>query len=212
MPDLSFQIEDALATPNSAVPEISFKVRTTNADRGAIHSIALRVQVQIEPVRRRYTAAEQEHLKELFGEPERWSKSLHPLVWANVNLNVSGFTGSTVIDVPVPCTFDFNIAVTKYIHGLEDGEIPVTLLFSGTIFHPGSMGLQIAQIPWDRAASYRLPVRVWKEMMDLHYPGTAWLCLRREVFERIEEFRARHGISSWEQTFERMLGLTAGVR
>jgi hypothetical protein len=85
-------------------------------------------------------------------------------------------------------------------------------MFSGTIFYPGPMGLQIAQIPWDRAATYRLPVRVWKEMMDLHYPGTAWLCLRREVFERIEEFRARHGISSWEQTFERMLGLTAGVR
>jgi hypothetical protein len=212
MPDLSFQIEDASATPNSAVPEISFKARTTNADRGAIHSMALRVQVQIEPVRRRYTAAEQEHLKELFGEPERWSKSLHPLVWANINLNVSGFTGSTVIDVPVPCTFDFNVAVTKYIYGLEDGEIPVSLLFSGTIFYPGPMGLQIAQIPWDRAATYRLPLRVWKEMMDLHYPGTAWLCLRREVFERIEEFRARHGISSWEQTFERMLGLTAGVR
>jgi Family of unknown function (DUF6084) len=88
----------------------------------------------------------------------------------------------------------------------------VTLLFSGTVFYPGPTGLQIGQIPWDRGASYRLPVRVWKEMMDLHYPGSALICVRREVFERVNEFRARHGISTWEQTFERMLGLTAGVR
>jgi hypothetical protein len=212
MADLRFHVENISATPNAAVPELSFKVRITNSESGAIHSIALRAQIQIEPVRRRYAREEQEHLKELFGEPERWSKSLHPLVWTNVNVNVPGFTGSILVDIPVPCTFDFNVAITKYIYGLEDGEIPVTLLFSGTIFYPGPMGLQISQIPWDRDASYRLPVRVWKEMMELHYPDTAWVCLRREVFERINDFRARHGISDWEQTFERMLAHSAGAK
>jgi hypothetical protein len=212
VPDLHFQVETAEATPNAATPLLTFKVRATdsgcapNSGAQPIHSIALRAQVQIEPVRRRYTPGEQERLQELFGEPERWSKSVHPLLWTNANVNVPAFTGSTVIDVPVPCTFDFNVAITKYIYGLEAGEIPVTLLFSGTVFHAGRMGLQVAQIPWDREASYRLPVQVWKEMMDMHYPRTAWICLQRDVFEKLYKFKAQHGIPTWEQTVERMLG------
>ena len=212
MPNLQFQVEGAEAAPNAATPQITFKVLTTNADPGMVHSIALRAQVQIEPVRRRYAAAEQEHLKELFGEPERWSQTLQPLLWANVNIAVGPFTGSTVIDVGVPCTFDFNVAVTKYIYGLENGEIPTTLLFSGTVFYAGQVGLQVAQIPWDRSATYRMPVQVWRRMMDLYYPNTAWITLRRDVFERLYEFKSRHGIATWEQTLERMLGVTAEMK
>ena len=212
MPDLHFQVEDALATPNAAVPQLTFKMRITNSEPGPIHSIALRAQIQIEPARRRYTPAEQERLKELFGEPERWSKSVHPLLWTNANINATSFTGSTVVDIPVTCTFDFNVAITKYIYGLEGGELPLSFLFSGTVFHAGGMGLQIAQIPWDREASYKLPVRVWKEMMDEHYPNTAWLCLHRDVFDRLCEYKARHNIATFEQALERVLGLTAEAK
>lgn len=212
MPDLHFQVENVSATPNAAIPQLSFNVRIANLEPEPVHSIALRVQVQIEPVRRRYTAAEQGHLKELFGEPERWSKSVHPLLWTNANVNVSSFTGSTVIEVPVPCTFDFNVAVTKYCYGLDDGDLPITLLFSGTVFYAGPMGMQIAQIPWERDANCRMPIAVWKQMMELHYPNVAWLCLRRDVFDRIAEYKARYSIATWEQTLERMLGLTAEVK
>lgn len=211
MPDLRFQVEDAVATPNAAAPQISFKVRVTNTEPDVIHSIALRVQIQIEPQRRRYTATEQQQLKDLFGEPERWSKSLHSLLWTNANITIPEFTDNTLIEVPAPCTFDFNVAVTKYIHGLENGDLPVTLLFSGTVFHMGRAGLQVAQIPWDRESSFRLPVRIWKEMMNLYYPDTVWLCLRRDVFQRLYEFRSQHGLPTWEQTLERMLGLTMGA-
>jgi hypothetical protein len=212
VPDLRFQLEKVAPTPHAAAPQLSFKVRITNSEPEPVHSIALRVQVQIEPVRRRYTAEEQEHLKELFGEPERWSQSLHPLLWENVNIAVPGFTGSTVAEIPVRCTFDFNVAVTKYIYGLQNGELPTTVLFSGTVFHAGPMGLQVTQIPWDREASYRLPVRVWQEMIDHYYPETAWLCVRRDVFDRLRSYKARHGIPTWEQTLERMLGATAEVK
>lgn len=212
MPNLRFQVEGVYATPNAATPGLSFEVRVTDTAAEAIRSIALRVQVQIEPARRRYSAVEQEHLKDLFGEPERWSKSLHPLLWNNVNVTVPGFTGSSLVDVMVPCTFDFNVAVTKYIYGLQDGELPTSLFFSGSVFYIGRAGLQMAPIPWDREATYRLSVRVWKEMMDLYYPNTAWVCLRRDVFERVNEFKTRHGIASWEQTLERMLGEAAGVK
>ncbi len=212
VPDLRFQVEAAEATPNAAAPMLTFKVRVVDSEMQPIHSIALRVQVQIEPTRRRYTPEEQEHLTELFGEPERWSKSLHPLLWTNANVNVPSFDGSLVFDVSIPCTFDFNIAVTKYIYGLDAGEIPTTLLFSGTVFHAGRMGLQVAQIPWDRDASYRLPVQVWKEMMDLYYPRTAWLCVQRDVFEKLYKFKAQHGIPTWERTLERMIELTEEVK
>jgi Family of unknown function (DUF6084) len=212
MPDLKFQVEGAEPVANAASPTLAFKVRITNQTGEPVHSVALRVQVQIEPVRRRYTPAEQERLQELFGEPERWSNTLRPLLWANLNINVPAFTGSTVVDVLVPCTFDFNIAVTKYIYGLENGDLPTTLLFSGTVFHAGAMGLQIAQIPWDREAGYRLPVSAWKQMMDVYFPNTAWLCLRREVFEQLYEFKSRHGLPTWEQAVEKMLGSTAEVK
>jgi Family of unknown function (DUF6084) len=212
MPDLSFKIEEVCAARNAAEPQLSFKVRIANSQPEPIHSIALRAQVQIEPVRRRYTAEEQEHLKELFGEPERWSQSLHPLLWTNASFNVPAFTGSTVIGLPVPCSFDFNVAMTKYIYGLENGDLPVSLLFSGTIFYIGSVGLQIGQIPWDREAGCRLPLGVWKEMMDLYYPNTAWLCLRRDVFEKLYEFKARRGLASWEQAVERVLSLGEEVK
>jgi hypothetical protein len=205
VPDLRFQVEDVVPTPNAASPQLSFKLRITNTEPEPIHSIALRAQVQVEPVRRRYTPEEQQELRELFGEPEQWSKSLLPLLWANVNVNVGAFTGNILIDLPVPCTFDFNVAMTKYIYGLDGGELPTSLLFSGTVFHAGQMALQIAQIPWDREASYRVPVRVWKEMMDRYYPGGAWIHLRRDVFERLYEFKSQNGIPTWEQTVERML-------
>jgi len=207
VPDLKFQIEDVAPTPNAATPQLSFKVRITNSEPEPVHSIALRAQIQIEPVRRRYTNDEQQKLKVLFGEPEQWSKSLLPLLWANVNVSVSSFTGSTVVDVQVPCTFDFNVAVTKYIYGLEGGELPTSLLFSGTVFYAGKMALQIAQIPWDREASYRVPVTVWKEMMDRYYGDTGWIALRRDVFERLYDFKSQNGIPTWEQTMERMLDL-----
>lgn len=212
MPDLQFQVEEARPVANAASPQIAFAVRITNTEPDAVQSIALRVQVQIEPVRRRYSPEEQQRLKDLFGEPERWSQSLKPLLWANVNATVPGFSGSTLADVLVPCTFDFNVGVTRYAYGLQDGELPTSLLFSGTIFYAGARGLQIAQIPWDRAASYRLPLSVWKEMMDMYYPGAAWITLRRDVFDRLYEYKSRHGLTTWEQVIERMLGQTAGVK
>jgi hypothetical protein len=213
VPDLRFQVEEVAPTPNAATPQLSFRLRITNAIAGEpVQSIALRAQVQIEPVRRRYTAEEQARLVELFGEPERWSQTLRPLLWTNVNVNVPGFSGETSIDLPVPCTFDFNIAVTKYIYGLENGELPTSLLFSGTAFYSGRAGLQIWQVPWDREAAFRVPVRVWKQMMDMYYPHSAWICLRREVFDRLYEYKARHAIPDWEQTIERMLGCTAEVK
>lgn len=207
MPDLGFKIEGAEVALFAASPQIAFQLQVTNNDpTETIHSVALRCQIQIEVTRRRYTAEDQEKLRDLFGEPERWSQTLRNLLWTHVNVNVPPFHGSTVIDLPVPCTFDFNVAATKYFHGLGDGNIPLCLMFSGTVFYAPEGGhMQVSPISWEKEARFSMPIKVWREMMDSYYPNTAWLCLHRDVFERLQEYKVRHGIPTWEQAIESML-------
>ncbi|HUO13608.1 MAG TPA: DUF6084 family protein [Verrucomicrobiae bacterium] len=207
MPDLSFRVEGAEVAKFSATPQILLKLRVTNADASeAIHSAALRCQVQMEVTRRRYSPQEQEKLIDLFGEPERWSQTLRNLLWTHVNVNVGPFHGSTLIDLPLPCTFDFNVGATKYFYGLSEGDVPLCLMFSGTVFYAlEESDFQMAPISWDKETRFPLPVKLWREMMDAFYPNTAWLCLRRDVFERLCDYKARHGIPTWEQAMERML-------
>ena len=207
MPDLSFEVEKADAVPFAAAPLLSFKLRVSNRDaEEPIHSVSLRCQIMIDPARRSYRGEDQGRLRDLFGEPERWGQTLRPMLWTHTSVVVPSFTGGTTIELPVPCTFDFNVAATKYFAGLADGEVPLNLLFSGTVFYVAESGaLQVAQIPWEKEARYRLPVQVWNQMMDSYYPNTAWLCLRRDVFDRLYRYKVRHGIPTWEQALERLL-------
>lgn len=207
MPELDFHIEGAQTQAYAASPLLIFKLRLTNADaKEAIQTVALRCQIQIETTRRRYQPEEQARLKDLFGEPERWSQTLRPMLWTHTSVIVTPFTGNTVVDLPVPCSFDFNVAAVKYFAGLENGEIPLCLQFSGTIFyHADDDLLQIAQIPWNKEAKYRLPVEVWRQMMDAYYPNSAWLNLRRDVFDRLYQYKVRRGLPTWEQTLESLL-------
>lgn len=207
MPELAFRVEGVEVARFSASPQIVFKLRLTNAEAAeTIHSVALRCQIQMEVTRRRYRAEEQEKLRDLFGEPERWSQTLRNLLWTHVNVNVPPFQGSIVVDLPVPCTFDFNVGATKYFYGLGDGEVPLCMMFSGTIFYaPNGEHMQVSPISWDKETRFNLPVKVWREMMDAYYPNSAWLCLRRDQFERLYEYKVRHGIPTWEQAMEQML-------
>ena len=214
MPDLSFAVEGAEAVAYSATPLMAFKLRITNADADElVQSVALRCQLQIEATRRKYGAQEQERLLDLFGAPERWSRTLRAMLWTHASINVPAFRGSVVVDLPVACTFDFNVAAAKYFAGLDQGEVPLNLMFSGTIFYePANAGLRIEQIPWDREARYRLPVRVWKEMMDIYYPNSAWLCLRRDVFEKLSQYKTARCIPTWEEALESLLIAESGMR
>src|ERR1700761_9508453 len=205
VPDLQFQIESAEAVPYAAVPMLALKLRITNSVHDEpVHTLALRCQVQIEPTRRRYAPGEQEKLLDLFGEPERWNRTVRSMLWMNISISIPAFTGSTVVDLQLPCTFDFNIATTKYFHALDAGDIPLCILFSGMVFYCGQdNALQVAQIPWDREVNYRLPIALWKQMMDTYYPNSAWLHLERDVFDRLYRYKVRHGIPTWEQMLDK---------
>jgi len=215
MPDLSFQIEGASVVPFAAAPMLAFELHIKNAAANeTIHTIALRCQIQIEVARRRYTPEEQERMLDLFGTPDRWSQTLRSLLWTNANMVVPGFPGAdTVADLQVPCTFDFNVAATKYFEGLTDGDIPLNIMFSGTVFYALlNSGLQVAPISWEQEARFKLPVKVWREMMDSYYPNNVWLNLRRDVFDRLYRYKMQHGIPTWEQTLEEVLPIEEAVR
>lgn len=207
MPDLNFSVESAEAVPFAAAPTLSLKLKVTSPQPDeTIHTIALRAQIQIEATRRRYSDAEKAKLLDLFGEPDRWSRTLRSMLWTHASVVIPGFAGSTVADLQIPCTFDFNVAATKYFHGVSDGDIPLNLLFSGTVFYALADGtLQVAPIPWNKEARFRLPVEIWRKMMDEYYPNSAWLAIHRDVFERLYEFKVRNGIPSWEEALDRLL-------
>jgi hypothetical protein len=207
MPELEFAVQDAQMVPHAAAPLLAFQLRVSNRDPAeTIHAVTLRCQVRIEVTRRRYAAAEAALLLDLFGERERWGETLRSLLWTFTSAVVPPFTGSAVVDVPVPCTYDFNVATAKYFHALQDGEVPVLLLFSGTVFYAAADGaLRVAQIPWDREAPYRLPVRVWRAMMDHYYPNSAWLSLRQDVFDQLYRYKLERGLPTWELAMEELL-------
>jgi Family of unknown function (DUF6084) len=207
VPELSFQIEKAEPQRFTVAPTLLFKLRISNAVANeTVHSVALRCQIQLEVTRRQYSAEDQKQLSDLFGDAERWGQTLKTMLWTHASVVAPAFQDSAAVDLPVPCTFDFNVAATKYFHGLADGDVPLCFLFSGTVFYAdGSGALQVAPIPWDKEARFRLPVKSWREMMDIYYPNTAWLCLRRDVFERLYQYKVEHGIPTWEQALERIL-------
>src|SRR5271167_4210741 len=152
MPDLRFKIEEAAVVPFAIAPMLAFKLRIANANaEEIIHTVALRCQIQIDVTRRRYKAEEQAHMRDLFGEPERWSQTLRTLLWTHASVVVPSFHDTTLTPLHVPCTFDFNVAATKYFDGLTDGEIPLQFLFSGTVFYADDEGvLQVAPISWEQ--------------------------------------------------------------
>jgi hypothetical protein len=134
------------------------------------------------------------------------------MLWTHVSANLPGFTGACAVDLPVPCSADYSLAATKYFAALEEGDLPLCFLFSGTVFYEGADGgLQVAQIPWEKEADFRLPAATWRRLMETYYPHSAWLCLRRDVFDRLNEYRSRAGFATWEQALEQLLSAACGL-
>jgi hypothetical protein len=89
---------------------------------------------------------------------------------------------------------------------LQEGEVPLCLMFSGTVFYAQPDGsLQVAPISWQHEARFKLPVKIWREMMEMYYPNTAWLCLRRDVFDRLNQYKMQHAIPTWESLIESII-------
>jgi hypothetical protein len=209
--DLAVRCTGVRGDPYAAGPTLLFRLRIDAADAAArVHAMVLRCQLRIEPARRSYDDAEAEGLNDLFGDRARWGTSLNPVQFAQVALMVPGFTGSTEVELPVPCTYDLDIAATRYLAALADGDVPLRLLFSGTVF-TGDSGFRVEPVPWHKEAPVGLPVRVWREMMAQHFPGCGWLRLPQETMAHLLSFRSDRGLTSWEATVDALLDAARAV-
>ena len=205
MSDVRFQIVGARPEPYAATPTLAFRLRAESPAPQVIQSIALRCQIRIEPQRRRYSSVEEKRLLELFGETPRWGDTVKPFFWSDVSTVVRGYTGSTETDLPVSCTYDLEVAAAKYLHALDDGEIPLVFLFSGTIFARGASGLEASQVSWNDDVSFRLPARIWRDVMNLYFPNAGWLRLRRETLDALARVKAKRAIASWDDVLTALL-------
>ncbi|WP_435217401.1 DUF6084 family protein [Streptomyces sp. bgisy034] len=204
MTEFSFSCVGVRADRYAAGPTLVFRLRVTASGDVPVHAVALRCQMRIEPARRGYAPAEADGLTDLFGERARWGSTLQPVQFAQVPVMVSAFTGETETDLVVPCTYDMDIAATRYLDALTDGEVPLLMLFSGTAF-TGTGGFRVEPVPWDREASFRMPVATWRAMIEQHFPGCGWIRLPDDTMDALLAYRSRHALPSWEATLKALL-------
>lgn len=205
MTDLAFRVTEASAVEHAATPGLALRVAVTAHPGVVVDAILLRSQVRIEVARRQYATAERERLRELFGGEDTWARSAKSLLWALVTSFVPVFEREILVDVVVPCSFDFAAQATRYLHALSDGDVPISVQFSGTVFHRTDAGLGAAPIPWDREASFRVPVNLLRRIVDEHFPGAAVLGVERDVFERLDDYRRGRGLRTLGEAIDRLL-------
>lgn len=196
MTQLAFDITGARAKRYAASPTVQFDMDVSSKRR--IEALVLRAQVRIEPQWRPYDPREQTLLNDLFGTPERWSTTLKTLSWADVPVVVTGFSNKTQAVVEVPCTYDFDLAATRFLTALGGGEIPLRFLFSGAIFSDGKSGFSTERVAWSSEAAYRMPLSVWNEAMRLCYGDDVLLRITRDTFEYLQTVRSLTGATNWD--------------
>jgi hypothetical protein len=204
MSTLSFACTGSRPEPYAAGPSIQLDLQVDDGTGRRVHSIALRVQVRIDPRGRRYSESETARMTDLFGEAHRWGETLNPLQLATVPVMVGSFTGSTTVAVNVPLTYDLDVASGRYFTGLDGGHVPLVLLFSGTLFYAGDSGVQVGLVSWQEEAHHALPVAVWRDAMDSHFPDAGWVRLRRDILDRLVAYRSANAVS-WDDAVDRLL-------
>jgi hypothetical protein len=203
--EVTFAVLDMSPEPYAVTPLLNARVGIAADGDDPVHTIALRCQVRIEPLRRGYSDDEEAGMLDLFGPRERWSTTQRTFLWQHSSAMVQGFTGGTQVDLPLECTYDFEVAAAKYFHALHDGTIPLQFLFSGTVFVQGANGFSVQQVPWDREDRYDLPVSVWRNLIQLHYPNTGWLRLSRDTLDELAAYKSTHGMLGFDDAITSLL-------
>ncbi len=205
MIEVTFTVVDVFPEPYAVTPVLTARVGIAALGDEPVHAIALRAQIRVEPLRRGYTEQEAAALIDLFGTRDRWSSTQHTFLWQHSGVMVQGFTGTTQVDLPLECTYDFEVTAAKYFHALRDGNIPLQFLFSGTVFTKGQLGFAVTPVPWDREDHYDMPVSVWRDLIDLHYPQTGWIRLHHNTIDALADYKARHALLGLDDTVTALL-------
>lgn len=210
-PMLDFAVLGAGVVELAAQPMLRFDLRV-DARAASIRSLSLNAQIRIVAPARRYDEAERARLFELFAAERDWGRTLRPLLWSQTSFVVPAFEGAVTVELRVPCSYDFDVAAHKYLHAVRQGVIPLEILFSGSVFYAGPGGaLRTVRLPWDRECRFDMPATLWHDVMGRYFPNSAWLRVRRDVFDRLHAFRSDHGLTSWEATLEALLPSAPGA-
>jgi Family of unknown function (DUF6084) len=202
-PELTFSVEGAARVEHAAVPTLRFSLAVSSDT--PVRSVLLDVQLQIAARLRGYDADAHDRLFELFGPVPDWGTTLRTFPWMRATLVVPAFESETVVGLDIPCSYDLEVAASRYLDALSDGEVPLEFLFSGSVFYTEDGRLQTTRLSWEKEAEYRLPVRVWKETMERYFRGTAWLRLRKESFDRLSAFKSRNALATWDDALDALL-------
>lgn len=203
--EVVFTVIDVAAEPYALTPTLMARVGVAAVGDEPVHAIALRCQVRLDPRRRGYSELEAQGLLDLFGSRQRWAETQHTFLWQHTAAMVPGFTGATEVDLPLPCSYDLEVAASKYLHALCDGAVPLQFLFSGTVFTRGWRGFAVTQVPWDREDDYDMPVSVWRDLVRQHYPNSGWLRLGHDTIAALADYRSARGLLSLDDAIGTLL-------
>jgi len=205
-PSPEFAVLGAEPERFTATPTLILRMGVTDAVERDVYTISLSTQILIDPARRTYDPETRQLLVDLFGAPERWTATTNSFQWARVDMLVPSFNGSGTFELRVPCSYDLEVAATKYFYSLPGGHVPLTLVFSGSIFYKGDAGrLQVVQIPWDLSARFRLPLKVWRETIDHHYAASSWIRLHTDTLDRLRQHVVDRGLPSFDHAVAELL-------
>lgn len=211
VPEPEFAVIGARSIRYAATPMLALDLQVSESTGRSVYMMALSIQLMIEPARRAYDDATRERLAELFGAPERWAVTTRSLVWARLDVLVPAFTGTTTVNVPIACSYDFELAAAKYLYSLPDGEAPLALHFNGTIYYPREDGsLQMVLVPWNKSIDFRMPVSVWRETVEHYYPNTSWIALRSQTLEALQRAKLERGLATFDACLEALLKEASG--
>ena len=169
-----------------------------------MRSVLLDVQVQIAARRRGYDAAAHDRLFELFGPVADWGTTLRTLLWTRTTLVVPGVRGRTVVDLDVPCSYDLEVAASRYLDALGDGDgaarVPVQR--QRVLRRRRRRAADDAAVVGAARRSTRCRCAVWKETMERYFRGTAWVRLRKERFDRLSAYKSRNALATWDDALD----------
>jgi hypothetical protein len=55
-----------------------------------------------------------------------------------------------------------------------------------------------------------MPVAVWRELVDAHFPGSAWLRCSRDTLDALSQYKARNALPTWDATLTELLAAAGG--
>ena len=162
-----------------------------------IYTIALRCQINVDPARRRYDADPASDCPSCSESPSGGARRPRASCGRASTCSSRASKARPTSTSRCPAATTSRSRPPDISRGLSDGAVPLSFHLSGSVFYKTSSGeLRITQVPWDIDVRYELPLAVWTDMMEHHYPEE-WLgALRRENPEWPFEVqgRARSGL------------------